>query len=133
MNQRQKWLYTFIATNVATFLYLLFGFAVLNMASGLSIGIFLVMTLITVSITMHCSYISSGSKWLLFQVISGPLGLLVSIIWILYARITGVFPVGYEHYNTIVFSPLHLYFAWQCYLLRKQYLAERLVAEIAEV
>ncbi|MCH9618995.1 MAG: hypothetical protein SP4CHLAM5_11390 [Chlamydiia bacterium] len=132
-NIRQRWLYTFIAVNLSGFLYLLFGYVVLGKATGFDIIFNVIGMILGVSITMHCSYINRGTKWLFFQVIAQPLGVLTSLCFLLYWKITGTFPVLYAHYATLVFSPLYIYFAWQCYLLRNQYLQEVQVAEIAAI
>jgi hypothetical protein len=132
-NIRQKWLYTFIAVNAASFLYILFGYAVLGKTTGYDIIFNVIGMIIGVSIAMHCSYINKGTKLLFFQLIAQPLGVLSSVCFILYWKIMGTFPVVYAHYGTIILSPLYLYFAWQCYLLRNQYLAVRSAAEITAV
>ena len=124
MDVRKKWLNSLIAINVATALYSLVG-AFLGVHLGVSTLINVLVTMLfNVSISMHCSYISRGTRWLAFMAILYPLTLLLGAFLLLKSLIMAE-PIFYTNAGNLVLSPFILYFARMCYLLRAQYLKER--------
>lgn len=131
MEIRQKWLYTYIVLTMAALLYSFVGVMVGAHSAMVLFLQNLMFTVVNVAAVMHCSYVSRGTRLLVFMAYLYPFSVIASAGVLVYFYFAG-HPILYVHYANIVLSPIMVYFAWTCHLLRARYLKERKEAVMME-